>query len=101
LNAHCFWKLRSEGQTANQATNALARLSIAEKNELLFARCINFNDLPSWQKRGIGIVWAEHEKPAINEKTGEPVTAIRRRLSRIYDLPMRDEYSQFIAGLIR
>jgi tRNA(His) 5'-end guanylyltransferase len=100
LNAHCYWRLRSEGQTAKTATDALVRLSIADKNELLFSRGINFNDLPSWQKRGIGIVWAEHEKAAVNEKTGEQVTAIRRRLSRIYDLPMRDEYSQFIARLI-
>jgi tRNA(His) 5'-end guanylyltransferase len=101
LNAHCYWRLRSEGQTANQATDALARLSIGDKNELLFARGINFNDLPSWQKRGIGVVWAEHEKAAINQQTGEQVTAVRRRLSRIYDLPMRDEYSQFIASLIQ
>lgn len=100
LNAHCYWSLRKEGQDANEATRALLNLSVADKNELLFQRGVNFNDLPSWQRRGIGIVWEEYEKAAVNEKTGQPVIATRRRLKRLYDLPMRDEYSGFIAGLV-
>jgi tRNA(His) 5'-end guanylyltransferase len=78
----------------------LLKLSVGDKNELLFQRGVNFNDLPSWQRRGIGVVWEQYEKDAVNEKTGQPVTATRRRLKRILDLPMRDEYSDFIAGLI-
>ncbi len=101
LNAHCYWKLRREGQTVAQATDALRRLSVGEKNELLFRRRINFNELPNWQKRGVGIVWEAYEKPATNEKTGEQVATLRRRPRRIYDLPMRDEYSQFISEVIR
>ena len=101
LNAHCYWTLRGEGQTAKQATDGLARLSVADKNELLFARGVNFNELPSWQRRGIGIVWAEHEKFAVNEKTGEQVVAVRRRPRRILDLPIRDEYSEFVASLMQ
>ncbi len=100
LNAHCYWSLRKEGQDANQATKALLGLSIADKNELLFQRGVNFNHLPSWQKRGIGVIWERYEKEAVNEKTGEPVTANRRRIKRVLDLPMRDEYSDFVAGLI-
>jgi hypothetical protein len=49
---------------------------------------------------GIGVVWQEYEKDAVHPKTGELATAVRRRLSRIYDLPMRDEYSQFVQDLI-
>lgn len=100
LNAHCYWVLRKEGQNANDATKALLGLSISDKNELLFQRGTNFNDLPSWQKRGIGVAWEEYEKEALNEKTGESVTAVRRRLKRIYDLPMRNEYSAFIDGML-
>jgi len=47
LNAHCYWILRKEGQSANDATKALLGQSIADKNELLFQRGINFNDLPN------------------------------------------------------
>lgn len=101
LNAHCYWRLRKEGQDANQATRALMKLSVADKNELLFQRGINFNDLPGWQKRGIGVVWREFEKQAVNQKTGEPVTTTRRRLETILELPMREDYSDFVYGLLR
>ena len=101
LNAHCYWILRKEGKNAKESTAALLKLTVADKNELLFQRGINFNEVPNWQKRGIGVVWQEYEKDAVNTKTGEPVTAIRRRVKRIYDLPMRDEYSGFVRDLIR
>jgi tRNA(His) 5'-end guanylyltransferase len=101
LNAHCYWMLRREGKSATAATAALSNLSIAAKNEFLFERGVNFNDLPNWQKRGIGIAWEDCEKPAVNERTGEQTVATRRRLRRIFDLPMRDEYSEFIAQLVQ
>jgi len=49
------------------------------KNELLSAHGINYNDLPSGQKRGTGVYWEGYEKPAWNLKTEEAVTATRRR----------------------
>ena len=55
LNAHCYWLLRKEGMDANQATAELEGKSVSYKNELLFSRGINFDKLPSWQKRGIGV----------------------------------------------
>lgn len=100
LNAHCYWSLRKEGQDANEATKAMLKLSVANKNKLLIQRGVNFNELPSWQRRGIGVVWEKYEKEAMNEQTRQPVTAIRRRLKRIFDLPTRHEYGDFIAGLL-
>ena len=61
LNAHCYWLLRKEGMDARSATAALEGKSIAYKNELLFSRGINFDRLPAWQKRGIGVYWADIE----------------------------------------
>ncbi len=55
LNSHCYWSLRKEGMSPNEATKKLSGISITEKNELLFQKGINFNELPNWQKRGIGI----------------------------------------------
>jgi len=57
LNAHCYWMLRRQGMNVNQATEKLLRMPVADKNELLFQNGINFNDLPTWQKRGVGLVW--------------------------------------------
>ena len=57
LNAHSYWQLRKKGQNVAEATAAMQGLSVAQKNELLFQSGINFNDLPSWQKRGTGSYW--------------------------------------------
>lgn len=100
LNAHCYWSLRKDGQSANNATKKLSGVSVADKNELLFQKGINFNEIPNWQKRGIGIYWEEYEKDAINPKSGETVKALRKKLKVDYDLPMKDEYSNFINRLL-
>ncbi|MBH8575726.1 guanylyltransferase [Nostocaceae cyanobacterium CENA369] len=101
LNAHCYWCLRRDGESATQATSMMNRLSVADKNELLFQYGINFNQLPNWQKRGVGLYWEEYQKQGFNPVTGETVPALRRRIRQDLDLPMKDEYSQFIAQLIK
>jgi tRNA(His) 5'-end guanylyltransferase len=100
LNAHCYWCLRNQGHSVADATSKLEGLSIAAKNELLFQNGINFNELPLWQRRGIGLVWETYERAATNPRTGEPTSATRRRIRRILDLPMKDAYSDFLRQLI-
>ena len=100
LNAYCYWTMRRDGKNARGATKALLGLSVAEKNELLFQYGINFNDLPQWQKRGIGLYWQDYEKPSQNPITGENVLATRRRIVHEYNLPMRDEYSNFVRNIV-
>src|SRR5215475_10227505 len=87
LNAHCYWLLRKQGQTETEATNGLTGLSVAGKNELLFQSGINFNEVPNWQKRGVGLYWEDYEKEGVNPLTGQPVTAQRRRIRIEYQLP--------------
>lgn len=101
LNAWCYWKLRDEGADVATATGRLEEMTVSEKNELLFQRGINFNEVPAWQRRGVGLLWEEHDKAARNPKTGQAVIARRRRLRTVLDLPMRDEYSEFVAALLR
>ncbi|ODA33831.1 tRNA(His) guanylyltransferase Thg1 family protein [Planctopirus hydrillae] len=100
LNAWCYWTLRKGGQTEQQATKSLLGLSVSQKNELLFQSGINFNDLPNWQKRGIGLCWEAYDQPALNPVTKEEVTARRRRIHTNFDLPMKDDYSQFVRSFI-
>lgn len=100
LNAHCYWLLRGEGVSAQEATKRLLGRSVAAKNELLFQRGVNFNDLPNWQKRGVGLYWEGFEMEGVNPKTGEKQPALRRRVRRDFDLPMKQEYSRFIAELM-
>ena len=100
LNAHCYWTLRRQGKKPNEATSSLLGQSTAEKNELLFQNGINFNDLPCWQKRGIGLFWEEYDKPSENPITGKSVLARRRRVRKEYDLPMKEAYSDFIGEIL-
>jgi tRNA(His) guanylyltransferase len=101
LNGHCYWLLRKQGQSVNAATHYLEHKSVAEKNELLFQNGINFNEVPMWQRRGVGIYWETYNKPAKNPLTGEDVVAQRRRLKIEYELPMRDDYSAWIRTLFK
>jgi len=100
LNGHCYWMLRRQGQSERAAANLLLGMSVAAKNELLFQNGINFNDLPSWQKRGLGVLWETYMKPGKNPKTGAEVLAERRRLKRELNLPMKEEYGRFIGELM-
>jgi len=100
LSAHCYWLLRKDGQTAHDASQALLRRSTADKNELLFQHGVNFNDLPTWQKRGIGLYWEDYDKEGFNPVSGEKVLAKRRRIKTDLELPMKEAYSDFIAGIV-
>ncbi|MEH2070752.1 MAG: tRNA(His) guanylyltransferase Thg1 family protein [Nostoc sp.] len=100
LNAHCYWCLRRDRLNPTQATNMMKGLSVADKNEMLFQHGINFNQLPNRQKRGVGLYWEEYYKQGFNPITDETVLALRRRIRRDLDLPMKAEYSQFIAELV-
>ena len=100
LNAHCYWALRKEGKTQNVATMELESKSVSFKNELLFQKGINYNELPSWQKRGVGIYFAEIDKEGFNPITQEKVTTKRRNLMVDYNIPIGSDYKKYILNLL-
>jgi tRNA(His) 5'-end guanylyltransferase len=100
LSSHCYWTLRKQGKDAAAATSAIQGLSTAAKNELLFQEGINFNELPLWQRRGVGMYWETFDRPSTNATTQEPSIARRRRLRRELELPMKEQYSDFLRGLL-
>lgn len=96
LNAHCYWALRKEGEDQNLATMELEGKSVSYKNELLFQKGINYNELPSWQKRGIGVYFRNVSKEGYNPVKDEKVMTQRRELFADYELPIGEEYRKFI-----
>ncbi|MBE1533043.1 tRNA(His) guanylyltransferase Thg1 family protein [Actinomadura algeriensis] len=100
LNGWVYWTLRNEGRGPKQATREMYRTSVSEKNELLFARGINYNDVPAWQRRGVGLWWETFEKAGHDPVADVPVTATRRRVHVERELPMRDAYRTFIRDLL-
>ncbi len=101
LNGWCYWTLRKEGKSARSANATLLEKGVSFKNELLFSKGINYNDLPSWQKRGVGIWNKSYEKDGFNPITGETVKAIRNKLYVEYDLPFGQEYGAFVAAFLK
>lgn len=101
LNAHCYWMLRKEGMGVNEAAEMLKGKSVSFKNELLFSHGINFDKLPSWQKRGIGAYWADVEKVGYNPITKQEVKAIRKALNVNYELPLGEEYAKYVVSFLQ
>ena len=92
--------LRKENYSKNEATKFIEHKTTAEKNELLFSRGINFNDLPNWQKRGVGLYWIKTLKSGYNPNDNSEVQVERNVIYTDLDLPMREEYSDFILKML-
>jgi tRNA(His) 5'-end guanylyltransferase len=99
LNGWCYWTLRAEQKPATEVAALLHGMGSGEKNELLLQRGINFDDLPAWQRRGIGIRWETYTKNGLNPLSGQTVPTRRRRLRVDRDLPIRETFRQLVSDL--
>lgn len=100
LNAHCYWILRKENISAHEATAMLEGKSVSDKNELLFSKGINFNTLPNWQKRGSGVYYTTYEKEGFDPVLKEKTITTRKKLIVDYELPIKEEYANWVAAFI-
>lgn len=100
LNGWCYWKLREAGKSAKEATATLDNQTVAFKNELLFQHGINFNNLPTWQRRGTGLYWEAYEKRGYDPIKEKEVVATRRRVKVDEELPMKEAYDRFIQRIL-
>jgi len=101
LNGYCYWTLRKEGMSQKQAASMLEGKSVSYKNELLFQRGINYNDIPCWQKRGIGVYYMDVEKEGYNPVTKENTMAKRRRLITDYELETGEKYRTRVCRFLK
>lgn len=101
VNTWSYWTLRKEGLSARRAGRELERTSAADKKKLLFSRGVNFNEVPAWQREGIGLWWETYEKTGHDPIRDTYVTTTRRRIRAEHDLPMDDAYRDLIGGLLR
>lgn len=97
LSAHAYWMLRDkQGLSARAASRALEGKGVAAKNQLLFENGINFNDRPSWEKRGIGLYFKQNPHIGVDPRTGTEVPTTRRALHVNHELPIGDQYAEFL-----
>jgi tRNA(His) 5'-end guanylyltransferase len=100
LNGHSYWLLRRQGLDDVAATEHLKGVSVADRNELLFKAGINFNDVPAWQRRGIGILWEHEDHVGVDPRTGVSTTKARRRAVVKLELPMKAEFDDLVRGIV-
>ena len=96
LSAYCYWTLRKNGFNAKQTTETIEKMSQSDKNELLFQYGINYNNLPSWQKRGVGVLNKEIKKQGFNPFIKESVVYLRNELFVENELATRESYRTFL-----
>jgi tRNA(His) 5'-end guanylyltransferase len=100
LSTWCYWTMRHAGESARQATSALNGSSTAEQHELLFQHGINFNEVPAWQRRGIGLYWQAYRKDGHDPGSGTVAAGVRRRLHIDDQLPVTDEYRALVTAAV-
>lgn len=100
LHSQCYWALRKSGKTPKDAGEGLNNLSFDGKKEILSRHQIDFDSLPKWQISGTGLLWEAYEKSATDPKTEQEVLARRYRIIHQIDLPEKEAYAQFVAGII-
>ena len=83
-----------------KATALIEGKSVSWKNELLFSEHINYNDLPCWQKRGVGIYYSIYEKRGFDPVKGQEVLALRNRLETELELKTGEEYREWVVSLM-
>ena len=93
------WTLRADGLSPADANKRIKGISNADKNELLFQHGINYNKIPAWQKRGVGVYFKDIPIEGRNPLTGEIRQSIRHCLFVNYELPIGDEYKKLLTEI--
>jgi tRNA(His) guanylyltransferase len=91
---------RQAGKSVREATAMLQGASVADKNALLFQHGINFNTLPTWQRRGTGLYWEDYIKEGFNPKKQHTIRTTRHRLKIALGLLRKDDYGQLIRRIM-
>lgn len=100
LNGYAYWTLRRQGLKAHVVAAQLQGMSRADKHEWLFSQGLNFDALPTWQKRGFGVYWGHRVIDGVNPLTGETCETQRRVLHVDQHLPWKDDYALAIRRLL-
>lgn len=101
LSAYCYWTLIKNNFTAKQAATKIEKMSQSDKNELLYQFGINYNDLPVWQKRGVGMYSKEVVKQGFNPVTQLSLECMRNELYLETKIPIREDYRLFLNSILK
>lgn len=92
LNGYAYWTLRQE-YSKNEAAQILDKKKTPEIHELLYERKVNIAEVPTWQRRGVGINRKNIKVEGYNPLKKKEVITTRKRPSTNRDLPIfNDEF---------
>jgi tRNA(His) guanylyltransferase len=89
LNGYAYWTLRKE-HTYQKAVEILENQKSDQLHDLLFKKGINISEVPSWQRRGLGIYRREVEVEGYNPLEDKKVVSSRSRAFIDWELPLFD-----------
>jgi tRNA(His) guanylyltransferase len=96
LNGYAYWTLRRE-HSYQKAVEILRKQKSKDLHDLLFKEGIKISEMPSWQRRGVGIYRRDVEVEGFNPVEQKNVVSIRKRAFIDWKLPLFD--SEFFEGL--
>jgi tRNA(His) guanylyltransferase len=90
LNGYSYWTLR-EDHSKEEAMQILHKKKSNQLHDLLFEKGIKITQMPTWQRRGIGIYKKGFEIEGLNPLTHEKVISQRKKIFVDWELPLFDE----------
>jgi tRNA(His) 5'-end guanylyltransferase len=100
LHSWCYWTLRKSGVSTADAVRQLDRSTVTVKSKLLSRHGVTFDNVPGWQRRGVGIYWETYEKEGYDPIAQRPVLARRRRLTANMELPIDEAYGALLRQVL-
>ena len=101
LNSHCYWLMRKKGLSPSAAQDRILGISNNDKLNILETHNIIFEQLPIWQKYGVGGYYKNILREGHNPITGKSERYERRTLFLDESLPYGDKYSLLLADIIQ
>lgn len=89
LNGYVYWTLRDE-MSKEEAMQILNGLKSKKIHDILFENGINIAEVPSWQRRGVGIYKVDKMVNGYNPLSKESTKSSRRVIDSDFDLPRFD-----------
>jgi tRNA(His) 5'-end guanylyltransferase len=96
LNGYAYWTLRKD-YSYQKAVQILRKQKGKDLHDLLFKKGMNVSEVPSWQRRGLGIYRRDVEVEGFNPLEEKKVISIRKKPFIDWDLPLFD--SEFFKRL--
>ena len=100
LDGHGFTRLTKNEWDLEKPFDVRFRNAMIETTKHLMDCRFRYNDLPSWQKRGIGLFYLNEQRQGFNPVTKEATSYTRRALHVEIELPIGLEYSQFLFAIL-